>query len=80
MKERVQELFKILKDAKEELEEIRSKCKHETFHEANYSEHGDMRRIQVGDMCDVCHKFLRETKPFNFKEFYKNDKKDSGNS
>ena len=74
MKERVQELFKIIKDANKELEEIRSTCKHETSHEVNYSHYGDMRNIQVGEMCDICHKFLRETKPFKYEEFYKKNK------
>ena len=74
MKERVQELFKIINNANKELEEIRSVCKHETSHEVNYSQYGDMRNIQVGDMCDVCHKFLKETKFFKFGESVKKDK------
>ena len=65
-RERKEQLFKIIKEANEELEEIRSTCKHEHFHEANYSHDSSMRRIVVGDICDDCGKFLRETKPFEY--------------
>lgn len=53
---RVKELYKVIKDANEELEQIRKICKHEEHTECNYM--WAPGHISVGHTCDYCGYYL----------------------
>ena len=58
---RVQELYAIIKEAQEELEDIRTNCKHLSIFLGNYT-YSDASRIQTGYICNDCGDFLGDMK------------------
>lgn len=62
MNQRIEELYRTIRQAKEEIEAIRSKCKHEDTSEYPYQwwDH----YITMADVCDECGKALREKGPW----------------
>ncbi len=59
---RVEELYEIIKNSQDELEYIRTNCKHENHFTGNYSWRPGA--IQVGEICNYCGEFLGEWKTF----------------
>ena len=57
MKERLEELFKIVKEATEEIEKLRKECKHETSYKGWYSSRPGS--VIYGDLCGCCKKFIK---------------------
>lgn len=62
MNKRVETLYAVIKDAEEQLEQIRKECPHtETFNGAyQWWDH----YITMADICSNCGKALKETGPF----------------
>lgn len=53
MNQRIEELYKIIKDANEELKSIREKCGHGTTEECNYA-YERPPNIGVAEICSDC--------------------------
>jgi hypothetical protein len=73
---RVKELYKIIKDAEEELAEIRENCPHLDKNIGNYM--FKPNRFESGYICDYCGEFLGDIKPA--KEWIKNPQYRLGSS
>lgn len=62
IKERVEELYKIIENAKAELEDIRSYCPHHKTYIGLY-QWGGPGHIVEGDICETCGKYLGTGSP-----------------
>jgi len=60
MNQRIEELYKIIKDANEELKSIQKECSHDNTGEYNYIQ-GRPGNIVVAEMCEECRKYIRDT-------------------
>jgi len=58
---RVQELYEIIKNAQDELKDIRENCKHISVFLGNYT-YSDASRMQTGYICNDCGDFLGKMK------------------